>query len=67
MKNKLKTNKSIAKRVKVTGTKKLLRKKQKQNHFSARYTGEEVIGKRKRLKLSKVNKKAIKIRLPYLN
>jgi len=40
-----KTNKSVSKRIKITGGKKLMRRKSGQNHFNARNTGQD--GRRK--------------------
>jgi len=52
-----KTNKSILKRVKITGTKKVLRRKTKQNHFNAKETGSQTRGKRLTVPVKAVNKK----------
>jgi len=41
-----KTNKSILKRLKITGNKKILRRKTKQNHFNAKETGQKTGSKR---------------------
>jgi len=41
-----KTNKSILKRVKITGNKNILRRKMKQNHFNSKETGQKTGDKR---------------------
>lgn len=43
---KLKTRKAVAKRFKITGKKKVLRRKSKQNHFNARQTSDKKRQKR---------------------
>lgn len=43
---KLKTRKAVAKRFKITGRKKVLKRKDRQNHFNARQTGKEKRNKR---------------------
>lgn len=41
----MKTNKSLAKRVKITGNKKLLKRSPHQNHFNAKESGNATRGK----------------------
>ena len=43
----MKTNKSITKRFKITGRKKLMRKTISQNHFNAKAPGRKTIKKRR--------------------
>ena len=43
----MKTNKSITKRFKITGKKKLMRKKASQNHFNAKDPGRKTMKKRR--------------------
>jgi ribosomal protein L35 len=43
----MKTNKSITKRFKITGKKKLMRKKASQNHFNAKDPGSKTMKKRR--------------------
>jgi ribosomal protein L35 len=44
---KIKTNKSITKRFKITGKKKLLKRAPSQNHFNAKETGQKTLKKRR--------------------
>lgn len=70
---KLKTRKSIAKRVKLSGTqanrwgktKKLIRKSAGQNHFNARDAGKVTLRKRRNRKITGYDKKNIIRLLPY--
>lgn len=62
---KKKTNKSVAKKVKVTGTKKVLRRYSKQNHFNSRETGKFKRLKRRNRRFTKANEKNVLEALPY--
>ena len=63
---KLKTNKAIAKRFKVTKNKKVLKRKEGLDHFNAKNTGKQTRNKRGVKKLSDTHKKALKAGLPYV-
>jgi len=63
---KLKTRKSICKRIKVTGRKKFLRRPTKQDHFNAKDPGQKTRAKRRLAQVSLMNRKKIKKSLPYL-
>lgn len=62
---KLKTRKSVAKKVKVTGTGKLKRRSTGQNHYNSRNTGAETRAKRQDQSIFKTEEKNIKRALPY--
>ena len=62
---KLKTRKSVAKRVKVTKSKKYLIRKGGQDHFNARENEKTRKNKRRDRPISKSHDKAIKYFLPY--
>lgn len=62
---KLKTRKSIAKRIKVTGSKKLTTRHGGQDHFNARQTGKTKRNKRRDNHVSKTLEKSIRRVLPY--
>lgn len=63
---KLKTRKSVAKKVKVTGTGKLKRRSTGQNHYNSRNTGDETRSKRKDQSIFKTEEQnIIKRALPY--
>lgn len=64
---KLKTNKSIAKRFRVTKNGKLLKRREGQDHFNARNTGNQTRRKRRDVKVSEVHRTVLKIALPYKN
>lgn len=59
----LKTNKSILKRLKVTGKKKLLRRPAHQDHFNAKDSGNKTRDKRREKRL--LGEKIFKKYLPY--
>lgn len=61
---KLKTRKSVSKRVKITKNG-LLRKKMKQNHYLSKLTGKQKQKQRKTLPFSSADIKKIKRNLPY--
>jgi len=62
---KLKTRKSVSKKVKVTGTGKLKRRSTGQNHYNSRNTGHETRSKRKDQSIFKTEEQNIKRALPY--
>ena len=62
---KLKTNKSIKKRIKITKNKKLKIRTGGQDHFNARESGKTTRAKRRNKSLSKSNQKNVKRLLPY--
>lgn len=62
---KLKTRKSIAKRIKITKRGKVLKKKAGQDHFNARESGKIRRNKRRLTKVSKAYIKNLKKQLPY--
>lgn len=61
---KLKTKKAAAKKVKVTGTGKILRRKTGQNHYNRKDTGKQGMEKRKDLRLFKADEKNMMRALP---
>jgi len=63
---KLKTNKAISKRFKITKNKKVLKRREGQDHFNSRDTGKVTRRKRRDVELSGTNKKALKAGLPYV-
>ena len=63
----LKTNKAVAKRVKLSKNGKLSRRPLKQNHFKAKLTGEQNQKKRRSLGFCKVDEKVIKSFIPHGN
>jgi len=62
---KLKTRKSIAKRIKITKKGKVLKKRAGQDHFNARESGKVKRNKRRITKMAKANVKNIREQLPY--
>ena len=62
---KLKTNKSFAKRIKVTARKKLLHRAKGQDHFNAKQPGKTTRRLHKIISIAKVDQKNIKRYLPY--
>ncbi len=63
---KIKTRKSLLKRLKITGRKKILRRAIHQGHFNAKESGNQTRKKRKANKLTSVNRKRIKKALPKI-
>lgn len=63
----LRTNKAVAKRVKISKKGKLSRRPLKQNHFKSKLTGEQNQKKRRLLGFSKVDEKVIKSFIPHGN
>lgn len=62
---KLKTNKTISKRFRVTKNKKLMKRHEGQDHFNARDTGNQTRRKRRDKQMSMAHKDAFKAGLPY--
>lgn len=62
---KLKTKKSVIKKIKITKKKKALRRKTGQNHFNSKETGEKGREKRRDLRLFKADEKNVLKALPY--
>lgn len=62
---KQKTHKAISKRVRVTKTGKLLKRKSGQDHFNARESGKVTRNKRSDKQVPKTLEKNIKTYLPY--
>lgn len=63
---KKKTHKTASKRFKISGRKKLMRRKARQGHFNARATGNQTRNKRGILPIAKVDEKPTKELLPYM-
>lgn len=61
---KLKTNKTISKRFRITKNGKVLKRREGQDHFNAGKTGNNRRRKRRDLMLSSVHKAALKAGLP---
>jgi large subunit ribosomal protein L35 len=62
---KLKTHKATAKRFKITGANKVLKRKAGQDHFNARESGKTKRNKRRDVELSKSDIKNIRTAAPY--
>lgn len=60
-----KTNKSILKRVKITGKKKILRRQSHQDHFNAKDPGQKTGAKRSLVLMTPANQKVFKKALAY--
>jgi len=63
---KLKTKKALSKRIKITGKKKLLKRRTHQDHLNAKDSGNRTRRKRETHELSSSNKKVVKRLLPSL-
>jgi len=63
---KLKTRKSLLKRIKITGRKRILKRKIHQGHFNAKDSGNQTRGKRKDKRMTPVDSKKIKKVLPNI-
>ena len=65
---KMKTNKALKKRVKITGgkKKKVMIRVGGQDHFNSRESGKVMRNKRRDKQISKANLKTVKKLLPYL-
>jgi ribosomal protein L35 len=62
---KLKTRKSVSKKVRITKKKKVMRRYTKQNHFNSKQTGNFKRKKRRDIRLSKTDEKNTLKALPY--
>ncbi len=56
---KLKTNKALSKKIKITKNKKVLRRKTGQNHYNSKENGQQGRAKKSDLRLSKPDEKNI--------
>ncbi len=63
---KMKTKKALAKRLKITGGKKILKRRTHQDHLNAKDSGNRTRRKREVNKLSSSNRKVVKRLLPNL-
>ncbi len=63
---KLKTNKAVLKRFKITATGKIMRRKAGQDHFNAKESGKKRRMKRKLVQVAPSEAKILKRYLPYL-
>ena len=61
---KLKTKKAAAKKVKVTGTGKILRRKTGQNHYNRKDTGKQGMEKKRDIRFFKADEKNMMRALP---
>ncbi len=57
---KKKTHKALAKRVKITKTGKVMKRRAGQDHFNSKATGKKTRNKRRDAEWSKTHKKAVK-------
>lgn len=64
---KMKTHQATAKRMKVTGSGRILKRKAGQDHFNSRDTGKNTMGKRRDLSVHKSDLKPIHRLLPYIH
>ncbi len=64
-KKKLKTNKSVLKRFKISSKGKMQRRRVRMNHFNAKDTGSMRRHKKSQKPLPKANESSIKLQLPY--
>jgi len=64
---KLKTKKSVSKKVKITGGGKLFRRYTKQNHYNSKQTGKFKRFKRNDQRLFKADEANVLKALPYIN
>jgi len=62
---KLKTNKSAAKRVRITKTGKAVKRTAGQDHFNVRESGKTKMNKRRNSSLAKCSADQVKKQLPY--
>jgi large subunit ribosomal protein L35 len=65
MGHKMKTHKASAKRIKITGAGKMLKRVASQGHFNARERGLTTMNKRRDLSVSPEMTKVVKRLLPY--
>lgn len=61
----MKTHKALAKRVKITRTGKIIKRKAGQDHFNSRESGNVTRMKRTDVSMTSTLRKAIKAMLPY--
>jgi large subunit ribosomal protein L35 len=64
---KLKTRKTVSKRIKITKTGKAIKRAAGQDHFNSRERGIKTMNKRRDVSLSKECTKIVKKMLPYNN
>lgn len=62
---KIKTKKSVAKKVKITKNKKVLRRSTGQNHYNSKETGAEGRAKKKDKRMFAADEKNVVAALPY--
>lgn len=63
----LKTHKALNKRVKITRTGKIIKRKAGQDHFNGRESGNTTRNKRTDINVTKTLRRAIQTLLPYSN
>lgn len=63
----MKTNKALAKRVRITKTGKMIKRKAGQDHFNSRESGKVGRNKRTDVAFPSVVRKGVKMLLPYHN
>ncbi len=63
----MKTFKALAKKVKISKKKKVLRRATSQNHYNSKETGTEGMKKRRDVRLFKTDEKNVLAALPYGN
>jgi large subunit ribosomal protein L35 len=61
----MKTHKALSKRIKITRTGKVIKRKAGQDHFNSRESGNTTRNKRTDIKLTSTLRKAIKSMMPY--
>jgi large subunit ribosomal protein L35 len=61
----MKTHKALAKRIKITRTGKIIKRKAGQDHFNSRESGNTTRNKRTDVSVTATLRKAIKAMLPY--
>lgn len=62
---KIKTKKSVIKKVKITKNKKVIRRSTGQNHYNSKEAGDVTRGKRKNKRMFKADEKNVVAALPY--
>jgi ribosomal protein L35 len=62
---KIKTNKSVSKKVKITKNKKVLRRSTGQNHYNSKETGAEGRAKKKDKRFFRTDERNVVAALPY--
>ncbi len=63
----MKTNKALAKRVRITKTGKMIKRKAGQDHFNSRESGKVTRNKRTDVAFPSTVRKGVKMLLPYHN